>query len=54
MNAADKLGLVDPEQLAAEVEITAAGRMASRRSRRQLDRQTFSLTDSELERGSCG
>ena len=49
MNAADKLGLVDPEQLRREVD-HRRGTDGVKALRRLLDRQTFSLTDSELER----
>ncbi len=49
VNEADKRDLVDPEQLRA-----ALGRMRSQRGvpalARILDRQTFALTESELER----
>ena len=49
MNAADKLGLVDPEQLRRKVD-HHRGTDGVKALRRLLDRQTFSLTDSELER----
>jgi very-short-patch-repair endonuclease len=49
VNAADKLGLVDPEQLRREVD-HRRGTDGVKALRRLLDRQTFSLTDSELER----
>jgi very-short-patch-repair endonuclease len=49
VNAADRLDLVNPESLR-----TAIARMSGRRGvphlRRVLDRRTFTLTDSELER----
>lgn len=49
VNAADRQGLADPEQLRAQV-----GQMPSRPGlvavKRLLDRHTFTLTDSELER----
>ena len=49
INEADKLGLVDPEALRAALE--AVGRRAGAVAlRRTLDRRTFALTDSELER----
>ena len=49
VNEADKLGLIDPESLLEEVDghPRAAGAPALRRV---LDRHTFALTDSELER----
>jgi very-short-patch-repair endonuclease len=46
---ADKLDLVDPEELRAEVEIRK-GQHGVRPLRALLDRATFALTDSELER----
>lgn len=49
VNAADKLGLVDPEQLRRKVD-HRRGTDGVKALRRLLDRQTFSLTDSELER----
>ena len=49
MNAADKLGLIDPDQLRRTVE-QRSGTDGVKALRRLLDRQTFSLTDSELER----
>jgi very-short-patch-repair endonuclease len=49
VNAADKLGLVDPEQLRRNVD-HRSGTDGVKALRRLLDRQTFSLTDSELER----
>ena len=49
VNAADRLGLVDPEQLRRKVD-HCRGTDGVRALRRMLDRQTFRLTDSELER----
>ena len=49
VNAADKLGLIDPEQLRQKVD-HRHGTDGVKALRRLLDRQTFSLTDSELER----
>ena len=49
VNAADKLGLIDPEQLRRKVD-HHRGTDGVKALRRLLDRQTFSLTDSELER----
>jgi very-short-patch-repair endonuclease len=49
VNAADKLGLVDPETLRAEVA-ERAGQRGAPALRHLLDRDTFRLTDSELER----
>jgi very-short-patch-repair endonuclease len=49
VNAADKLGLVDPEQLRRKVDYRK-GTDGVKALRRLLDRQTFSLTESELER----
>ncbi|HSD01917.1 MAG TPA: type IV toxin-antitoxin system AbiEi family antitoxin domain-containing protein [Gaiellales bacterium] len=50
VNEADKLGLIDPEALRADVNehrrVTGAPAL-----RQVLDRHTFALTDSELERG---
>jgi very-short-patch-repair endonuclease len=48
VNEADKLGLVDPETLRAEVEERRVD--GAPRLRQLLDRRTFSLTNSELER----
>jgi very-short-patch-repair endonuclease len=49
VNQADKLGLLDPDALRREVERhRGTGGVAS--LRRVLDRRTFALTDSELER----
>jgi very-short-patch-repair endonuclease len=49
VNAADRLGLVDPEQLRRKVD-HRPGTDGVKALRRLLDRRTFSLTDSELER----
>lgn len=49
INEADKLGVIDPERLRAEVE-RRPGRRGAPTLRRVLDRATFRLTDSELER----
>ncbi len=49
INQADKLDLVDPETLRAEIA-KRAGLRGAARLRRLVDRSTFSLTDSELER----
>lgn len=49
INEADKLGLVDPETLRLEVE-ARFGQRGVRPLRTLLDRATFALTDSELER----
>lgn len=49
VNAADRLSLVDPEQLRRKVD-HCRGTDGVRALRRLLDRQTFRLTDSELER----
>jgi very-short-patch-repair endonuclease len=49
INEADKLGLTDPESLRADVE-RRRGCAGTRRIKAVLDRRTFSLTDSELER----
>ena len=48
VNEADKLGLIDPEALRADID----GRHAPgvRRLKKLLDKPTFVLTDSELER----
>jgi very-short-patch-repair endonuclease len=49
VNRADKLGLVDPERLRSHIdEYRGMSGVAS--LRRTLDRRTFALTDSELER----
>jgi hypothetical protein len=49
VNEADKLNLVDPERLRADLE-TPSGQHGVRPLRALLDRATFTLTDSELER----
>jgi very-short-patch-repair endonuclease len=49
VNEADKLGLIDPEALRREVE-RRPGAHGSPALRALLDRATFALTDSELER----
>jgi very-short-patch-repair endonuclease len=49
VNEADKLDLIEPEQLRAELDIRA-GQHGVRPLRDLLDRATFALTDSELER----
>jgi very-short-patch-repair endonuclease len=49
INAADGRGLIDPESLRAELEVRG-GATGAPALRRVLDRQTFALTDSELER----
>jgi very-short-patch-repair endonuclease len=49
VNAADKLDLIDPETLRAEIA-KRDGVPGAARLRRLLNRSTFSLTDSELER----
>jgi very-short-patch-repair endonuclease len=49
VNEADKLGLVDPERLRAALG-GLAGRHGVAALRKLLDRPTFTLTDSELER----
>ena len=49
MNEADKLGLVEPEELRAALDAVDA-RPGVRPLRRLLDRLTFTLTDSESER----
>ena len=49
VNEADKLDLVDPEELRAELELRK-GQRGVRPLRTLLDRATFTLTDSELER----
>lgn len=49
INEADKLDLTDPESLRAALE-RYAGRPGVAVLREVLDRQTFALTDSELER----
>lgn len=49
VNVADKLGLIDPEQLRRKVDLRR-GTDGVKALRRVLDRRTFVLTDSELER----
>jgi very-short-patch-repair endonuclease len=49
VNETDKLGLIDPETLRREIS-ERKGLQGLRVLRGLLDRQTFSLTDSELER----
>jgi very-short-patch-repair endonuclease len=49
VNEADRLDLVDPETLRTELE-RYRGRRGVARLRELLDRRTFRLTDSELER----
>jgi hypothetical protein len=49
INEADKRGLTDPEQLRAALA-PSPGRPGVRALREILDRRTFVLTDSELER----
>lgn len=49
VNEADRLRLIDPETLRRELE-GYRGRSGVRRLREILDRSTFRLTDSELER----
>jgi very-short-patch-repair endonuclease len=49
INEADRLGLTDPDALRARL-VGTAGRRGAPRLRRILDRRTFALTDSELER----
>jgi very-short-patch-repair endonuclease len=49
INEADKLDLINPEDLRAALG-AAGGRRGARRLRQLLDRRTFSLTESELER----
>jgi very-short-patch-repair endonuclease len=49
VNEADKLGRIDPEKLRAELE-GRKGQHGVRPLRALLDRATFTLTDSELER----
>jgi predicted transcriptional regulator of viral defense system/very-short-patch-repair endonuclease len=49
INAADKHDLTDPERLRAALD-GYAGRPGASALRRILDRRTFTLTDSELER----
>ena len=49
VNEADRLDLIDPEQLRAALD-RFGGRKGAGILRRTLDRRTFTLTDSELER----
>jgi hypothetical protein len=49
VNEADKRNLVDPERLRIELE-EMSGQQGVTALRRLLDRRTFVLTDSELER----
>ncbi|HEX5929067.1 MAG TPA: DUF559 domain-containing protein [Solirubrobacterales bacterium] len=49
VNAADRLGLIDPESLRAAIEATPT-RPGAGRLRRLLDRPTFAPTESYLER----
>jgi very-short-patch-repair endonuclease len=49
VNQADKLQRIDPETLRAELEV-CRGMNGVPALRRMLDRRTFTLTDSELER----
>lgn len=49
VNEADRLDLIDPEALRAALD-DYCGRRGVARLRRLLDRRTFRLTDSELER----
>jgi very-short-patch-repair endonuclease len=49
VNEADKLGLIDPESLRIDLDLHR-GATGAPALRRVLDRQTFVLTDSELER----
>lgn len=49
VNAADRLGLIDPEELRAELA-RRRGQPGVRILRELLDRDTFALTESELER----
>ena len=48
INAADKNDLVDPDEL--RLELQATRRHGTKALRQVLDRRTFTLTDSELER----
>lgn len=50
IDEADRLDLVDPEALRAAVEPRHPGKRGVRVLRETLDRRTFVLTDSELER----
>jgi very-short-patch-repair endonuclease len=49
VNEADKLGLVSPDTLREALD-AMAGKRGTRRLREILDRRTFRLTDSQLER----
>lgn len=49
VNEADRLDLADPEAIRAEIE-RYGGRRGVARLRHVLDRETFALTESELER----
>jgi len=49
VNEADRLDLIDPDSLRAALDCHR-GRRGARRLRELLDRRTFRLTDSELER----
>jgi very-short-patch-repair endonuclease len=49
INQADKAGLIDPESLREGLE-RYSGRPGAARLRRTLDRRTFTLNDSDLER----
>jgi hypothetical protein len=49
VNEADRLDLIDPEALRIDVE-AYRGRRGAGRLRELLDRHSFRLTDSELER----
>jgi hypothetical protein len=49
INEADKLNLTDPEELRSALD-DVARRPGMRALRETLDRRTFTLTDSELER----
>lgn len=49
VNAADRLGLINPEELRRKVD-ERRGMDGVKALRRMLDRQTFRLTESELER----
>jgi very-short-patch-repair endonuclease len=49
VNEADKLGLCDPETLRSTID-GMGGRRGAPALRKLLDRRTFALTDSELER----
>jgi very-short-patch-repair endonuclease len=49
INEADKLGLTDPEELRAAID-ELRGQRGTGKLRSVLDRRTFVLTDSELER----